>query len=202
MDFNQKTDEELVCLYREGQAAAFSALIDRHLTPLYRFALRYCASAPDAEDVVQEAAVKAWKCLASFDATKRFLPWLFSIVKNTAIDTVRKKKILSTTECFAPEEQETNFADTIPDEQLLPLAMLQQAETKAELGAAIDRLSREQRTILLMHFYDDLSLAEIAELLTIPLNTVKSHRFRALTALRKILEQSATAPISGAAAYI
>lgn len=185
MDLSQKNDSELIMAYRSGAREAFSILLDRHLPTLYRFAVRYIGSPDEAQDIVQEACVKAWKRLATFDVQKRFLPWIFSIIKNTAIDTLRRKTPLTFAECFADDESEKNFAEEIPDEQSLPPILLERQEIRSELEKILAKLPRQERTILLMHYYDSLSLSEISELLAIPLNTVKSHRFRALTKLRE-----------------
>lgn len=184
------TDSQLITLYREGNHRAFDGLINRHSQAIYRFALRLLASQEDAHDVAQETFIKAWKKLKKFDLDKNFKTWIFSIARNSAIDKIRRKKSIafSTLDDGNDTEEENSFDANIPDDQLLPNEIFEQNENVALIKNALESISFDQKTVVLLHHGEEMTFEEISEVLNKPMNTVKSQYRRGLLSLKKFIE--------------
>src|SRR5262245_58709818 len=87
----ERSDEQLIADYRDGNDAAFAELVRRNLAVVHRFALRFARTADAAEDVAQQTFVRAWRSIGSFTEGRRFRPWLFEIAKNVALDALKKR---------------------------------------------------------------------------------------------------------------
>ena len=178
-----QSDERMVMAYLAGDQEAFSFLVDRHMKHLYNFVLQLVSDRNAAEDIVQETFVKAWKHLSRFDQSKSFKTWIFAIAKNTAYDHLKRKKTLPFS-LFENEEGE-NVLENTPAENDHPEDILDREATKVELEAKLAALTPLYRTILKLHYQEDLSLHEISEILGEPYNTVKSRHQRALKNLKE-----------------
>lgn len=183
-----RTDEELIAAYLAGEEPAFGELTHRHLGGVYSFTLRFVGNAHDADDITQEAFLKAWKSLKKYDArTSKFKTWLFRIARNSAIDYLRKKKHIPFSQ-FETESGTNVLTETVPDTEELPDALLMKLEDADELRATLEELPYKAREILLLYYTNDMTFEEIGDMLGEPANTVKSRHRRALQSLRKILE--------------
>ncbi|MFH1162418.1 MAG: RNA polymerase sigma factor [Candidatus Jorgensenbacteria bacterium] len=185
---NAITDEQLVEWYLRGDETALRTLFERHLTPVYAFVRRYVGDDDDAKDVTQETLMRAWRHLRTFDQTKRFKTWLFTIAKNTSLNFLRKKKPAAFSELArGSEANESTFEDLLEDPAPSLEELFDAVRTAEELGGAIAELPPPHRMVLLLYYQDQFTLQEIAEIIGEPLNTVKSRHRRALLALRKLL---------------
>lgn len=188
--FPNETDEEIIALFKDGREEAFKGLINRYTSSLYNFTARL-TDRNNASDIVQETFIKVWKNLHNFDGEKAsFKTWIFTIARNTATDFLRKKKSL----LFSDMEKNTNendndnsFSENIPDENLLPDKILQKLEDSDLLNKILDELPLNYKTILVLHYQEDMTFDEIGKVLGKPLNTVKSQHHRAIVLLRKML---------------
>jgi RNA polymerase sigma-70 factor (ECF subfamily) len=178
-------DKALIEAHLAGNTRAFEQLLNKHLSPVYRFIFQMARDREAADDIVQETFIKAWKHLADFDREKSFKTWLFTIAKRTAFDHFKKKKALPFS-AFDDGEGGTAFEE-VGDEQALPDELLAREEAAADLDRALARLPEGSRTILLLAYREDLSLQEIAEILGEPYNTVKSRHNRAIRKLREAM---------------
>lgn len=188
-----RSDEKLVADYLSGEEKALQILIGRYLKPIYGFVYRYAGSAADAEDIVQETFVKAWRHLKKFDQKRSFKTWLFSIAKNSAFDFLKKsgftsgrKKPLLFSE-LDDDDYGNTITDSLPDPAPLPPEILERKELGAMLEAAVAQLAPKQRAVVYLRYNDRFTFKEIAESLQEPLDTVKSRHYRALIMLRKLL---------------
>ena len=182
----QWPDTELITAYRKGTQAALDVLIRRYLRPAYRFAARLTGDADDAADVVQDAFLKMWQKIGSFDATRPFKPWLFLIIRNTAFDRLKKKTPLAFSEMDegdAGSETGKDIADLRP----LPPEVIGRQELGQELSVLLQTLPPKSRAVVLLHETEELTFQDIADATREPLNTVKSRYRRAILALRKEL---------------
>lgn len=182
-----KTDIELVYATLHEDKNAFALIVDRYLDSVYQFAYRYVQDREEAEDVAQEAFVRAWKNLESFDTARNFKTWLFAIAKNAALDFLKKKKPLLFSRIIEDEERLDSFLAPYMGNAELPDEVFEGKLAAAEMGRALDTLPPAYRTVLSMRYHDNLKFREIAEALGEPIDTVKSKHRRGLMLLRKVM---------------
>ena len=184
----ERSDEELVADYVAGDEAAFSILIGRHMKPVYSFVAHFIGDREEAEDIVQETFLKAWKSARNYRAeSSKFRTWILRIARNSAIDYLRKRKHVSFSE-FDTAEGQNVLAETVPDPAELPDEIAAKAQDREILERAVATLSPEAREILTLHYTNGLTFLEIGEFLSEPQNTVKSRHHRAIQALKKRLD--------------
>ncbi len=185
MSFNE-TDEEIIALYKNGEEEVFKDLINRYISPIFNFAA-HLTDRSNASDIVQEIFIKVWKNLHNFDSSKAsFKTWIFAIAKNTTIDFLRKKKSLSFSD-IEKDNEDDSFSESIPDQGLIPDEALQKLQDSDLLNKLLDKLPVYYKTILVLHYQEDMTFDEIGKILNKSLNTVKSQHRRAIIELRKML---------------
>lgn len=181
-----ETDEEIISLYKNGDKKMFKVLIERYSSPIYNF-VSHLTNKDNATDIVQEIFIKIWKKIDNFDFEKSsFKTWIFTIAKNTAIDFLRKKKTISFSDMEINEEDDS-FSEKIPDDELLPDESLQKIQDRELLNNLLEKIPIEHKTILLLHYQEEMTFDEISKILNKPLNTIKSLHRRAIIKLRKMV---------------
>ena len=183
MDFS---DQQLVNDYLKGDENSLEVLIKRYLKPIYSFVFRYVGNSQEAEDITQEVFIKIWRHLKKFDQNRSFKTWIFSIAKNTCIDTFKKKKAIPFSK-LEDEEGRNLFLEKLVDTTPLPDALFERADLVRTLTSAIEKLLPKYRMVLFLRYNDHFTFREIAETLEMPLQTVKSQHRRALIKLKKLL---------------
>ena len=183
---DQVPDSELVHEVLGGNDLALQTLVERHLPAVYTFCLRYTGNAEDAEDASQEAFLKAWKKLKHFNTKKSFRTWLFTIAKNSATDLMRKRKSVAFSK-FDTEDSNV-LTDTLADPEPLPDELFERASLASDARSALATRPSRDRAILTLRYNDEESFENIARIMKIPANTVRSLHHRALAVLRKLLE--------------
>jgi RNA polymerase sigma-70 factor, ECF subfamily len=187
------SDEALMIRFQSGDRSAFAILVRRHQTPLYNFALRNLRSAPLAEEVVQDAFVRVVNNAAEFRHEARFSTWLYTIARNLCIDQARKRALRRHPSLDEPRRGEEAEGPTLGDQTADSRANVERtassAEIRARVLAAIDTLPEEQREVFLMREVSNLPFKEIAEIVGVPENTVKSRMRYALERLQAALSE-------------
>ncbi|MEO0716771.1 MAG: RNA polymerase sigma factor, partial [Planctomycetota bacterium] len=173
-----RTDEQLLGDYRTGDSPALRVLIERHQADLLRFLTRLLGSRAAAEDAFQDTFLQIHISADTFDTSRRFRPWLFTIAANKARDQLRKNSRQRAVTLSAPvgaagSDRTQSFVDLLEIDVPSPDAALDQEELSRQVQAAIDKLSPTLREILLLAYFQKLSYAQIADDLDIPLGTVK-----------------------------
>jgi RNA polymerase sigma-70 factor, ECF subfamily len=186
----QRTDEQLLEAYRHGDTEAFQTLIRRHQEDLVRFLMRLTGDRQAAEDVFQETFLQVHISADTFDPTRRFKPWLFTIAANKARDLLRKRVRRQEVDLSAPinrsgDEGGQSFVDLMEINIPPPDEGLEAEERDALVQQAIDRMPPALKEILLLAYFQRLSYAQIAEELQIPLGTVKSRLHSAVAAFAR-----------------
>ncbi len=181
-------DNELIRQYLDGDQIALEKLIERYMHSIYNYAYRMSGNKGDAEDVTQEIFLKVWKKIASYKEQSSFKTWLFTIARNTLIDWSRKKKSIVFSD-MEKDSEENTFEDTIPDHELTQEEHFIQKQDTLLLTEALAEIPNSYREILLLHINEEMTFKDIGIMLAKSTNTVKSQYRRALTQLRKILQE-------------
>jgi RNA polymerase sigma-70 factor (ECF subfamily) len=184
-----RSDEELAVAAGRGSEEAFRELVERFERPIYGLIVRIVRRGELAEELAQEAFVKAWRAMARFDPDRKFSSWLFKIAHNTALDALRRRgeETLSLDEPVAEGEAPRELpADPNAED---PLLRLTARGAGRALEHAIAGLRPQYREILLLRVAEELSYEEIAEVTGAPLGTVKVHLFRARKELAEAMRR-------------
>jgi len=178
VDLTQLKDEQLVVAYREGNVAALPELISRYEKELFHFLIRFAGNRAFAEDLFQEAFLQVHQSAGTFDATKRFKPWLFTIAANKARDHLRREKRRRTAPLSAmidpTGDSGASFIDLMEADIPLPADTADNAEIAELVRELADQLPDHLREVLVMAYFHQFAYKDIAEMLSIPLGTVKS----------------------------
>ena len=178
------SDSELVRYSRKGDQRAFGELVRRYQTKIYRLARRMTETDEDAEDVLQEAFVKAYRSLAQFEGKSKFSTWLYRITVNLALMKLRKRTIdavsLDVPVSTEDGQVQRDFQNGGPD----PLARLEAKESSALLGKAIAEMDASHRAVFVLRHVEGLSTAETARVLKVSAAAVKSRLHRARIQLK------------------
>ncbi len=182
-----QSDETLAAEAARGSERAFRELVERYQRPVFALILRIVRRPDSAEDLAQETFLKAYRALGGFDPGRKFSSWLFKIAHNAALDELRRQgtELLSLDAPPGPDEAPVEMPEDPKAEN--PLARLESREAGRALERAVARLRPQYREVLLLRFAQELSYEEIAEVLGIPLGTVKIHLFRARAELARAM---------------
>ena len=181
------SDETLLTNHIDGNASAFPELMDRYKNDLLHFLIRFMGSRAVAEDVFQDTFLQIHISAETFDPSRRFKPWLFTIAANKGRDWHRKhskRTVLSLSQNISGDGEGTRFVDLMEADQKLPDAQLLDSEQTDSIREAVDGLPNHLREILLLSYFQQMSYLQIAESLQIPLGTVKSRLHAAVAAFR------------------
>lgn len=174
-------DHILIQRYLNGDNDSLKVLIDKYTSSVYNFTRRFVGPLY-AQDIVQEVFIKVWKNLKSFNSSKsQFKTWLFIITRNTITDYLRKKKSVS----FSFLDDENFKEENIEDESILQDEIFEKLQDKEKLLKILDELTPNYKLVLTLYYQENMTFKEIGEVLSKPMNTVKSYHERAL----KILHQ-------------
>jgi RNA polymerase sigma-70 factor, ECF subfamily len=160
-----------------GDAAAMAALLDRHFDYVHAICLRMLRDPAAAEDARQEVLFRASSRIRSFDQRSSFRTWIFAIARNVVLNEIRSRD-----RAPVPTEAVETVADTAAEER--------DADARLDIDAALARLSPARREVIVLRYLCDLPYQEIAEVLGIPVNTVRTRLRRALGDLRVIIGNS------------
>src|SRR5450631_2005742 len=183
-------DPDVVRL-RRGDLNALSELITRYQNRLYRYLLRIVRQPAEAEDLFQQTWLRVVEKIRSFDASRNFDAWLFTLARNLAIDHLRRIRPQSLDEPLGDETSGTSgesAATRLVSHETPALDRVLARERTNRLADAMESLPVIQREVLTLRFEEEMKLEEIAEILGAPLSTVKTRLRRALDRLRENLE--------------
>jgi RNA polymerase sigma-70 factor (ECF subfamily) len=176
------TDIELVERTRGGDDDAFRLLVERHSRAIYRSAWRITGNSADADDVVQETFLRAYRAAASFDARASFTTWLHRIAINCSLDLIDSRKRRDGRINDGEDLALLASADAAPDRIALG------AEMQRAIAQAMDELTGNERTAFVLRHFEGMPLEEIGQILGTRLNATKNTVFRAVRKLRQQLQ--------------
>ena len=180
-------DADVVRL-RRGDLNALSELITRYQNRLYRYLLRVVRQPAEAEDLFQQTWLRVVEKIRSFDESRNFDAWLFTLARNLAIDHLRRIRPESLDEPLADREHGETVADRIPHKDDTPLDHALAAERRTEISEAMAGLPMVYREVLTLRFEEEMKIEEIAQVTAVPVSTAKSRLRRSLEQLRYTLE--------------
>ena len=172
-------DNELVLRVTAGDQDAFRLIVERHQTRIFYLGLQFLRSMEDAQDYAQEVFLRAYRKIDSFRGEVPFAAWLYRLAFNLAVNGyhVSRRRLA-----------EASSDDVlIPAREPSPEARLLEAETAEEVRRVLARLPEAYNIVIRMHYFDGMSYPEISRATGLPVNTIKSHVFRAKRILRKHL---------------
>ena len=179
-------DRRLIDETLAGDSEAFGLLVLRHQDRLYNAVLRVVMNPEDAADAVQEAFINAYQSLMSFKGDAEFFTWLYRIAFNTAMSRKRRKRPTQSLEQH--RARDPHFEPVDPRTEPNPALELERAEEEQHLLAALNRLSPEHRTVLVLKDIEGMKYEEIAEIVEVPIGTVRSRIHRARSEMKQLLE--------------
>ncbi|MBK6690929.1 MAG: RNA polymerase sigma factor [Myxococcales bacterium] len=185
------SDEALMERYQRGDQSAFGQLVRKHQGPLFHFALRQLRSEPAAEEVVQDAFVRVVQSAADFKHEARFSTWLYTIARNLCIDQIRKRahRRHPSLDERGEDDDGPTLGERTPDTKASVEREATGNELKVRIAAAVDRLPEDQKEVFLLREVANLPFKEIADLVGVPENTIKSRMRYALERLKDALAE-------------
>lgn len=184
----QPSDEAVFERFLDGDSAAYRTLIERYHDDLLRFLTRLVGDRAAAEDLFQETFLQIHQSAHTFDTSRRFRPWLFTIAANKGRDHLRKRGRQRTVELSAPiggADGSASFVDLLEVDVPSPDAAMDASERDRMVQSALSRLQPALREVLLLAYFQRLSYQQIADDLGIPLGTVKSRMHAAVAAFAR-----------------
>jgi RNA polymerase sigma-70 factor (ECF subfamily) len=179
-----ETDEQLVRKSQNDDERAFGELVSRYESKVYSLALKMLRNPEDAEDVLQDTFLRAYRGIKSFKGNSTFSTWVYRITANSALMRLRKRQLPTVSIDDADErEAPINIADWAPG----PVEQMLNQETQAAMTEAIDALPPEFRQVFVLRDIEELSNAEVAEILDLSVAAVKSRLHRARLKVRNRL---------------
>ncbi len=171
-------DAHIVSQVQDGETDAFRSLVDRHAHRIFQLAYRITGNGADADDVVQETFLRAYKALGQFDFRARFSTWLHRIASNCAIDLIRRR---------APENELDQAADQEPRPEPGPERLAMSSEIADRVSTSLQQLSARERSAFVLRHFEGMSIREIGEALELKDSATKHTIFRAVHKLRDSL---------------
>jgi len=184
---SRKEDSTLIRQALAGDQKAYHKLRLKYYIPIFKLINRMIRNREEVEDLTQEAFIKAFTSLASFNEEYSFSTWLYKIATNNAIDQVRKRKLQTFSINKPIESDENDYSFELPDTDPEPDQEMIAAQRRKMLDEAMNSLPAKYRQVILMRHVDEKEYQEIAKILKLPLGTVKAHIFRARELLYKRL---------------
>jgi RNA polymerase sigma-70 factor (ECF subfamily) len=168
------TDIEAVAEVQAGNRDAYRLLVERYSQSVFRLAFRITRNEQDAEDLVQDVFLKAFRAIATFDGRSSFPTWIYRITANASLDVIRLRK---------PVTEVPDLRDRAPTPERLAVS----GQIRQRLASAMEELSPQERAAFVMRHFENRPISEIAESLSLRENATKHSIFRAVKKLRAAL---------------
>ena len=175
---NRRTDEQLLVEHLAGKPERFAELVERYTGELFRFLARFTGNAATADDLVQEVFLQVYHSAEKFDTTRRFKPWLFTIAANKARDYLRSQRrrpeVPLDAQVSAGDSDDQTFLGFLADDSPAPWAALSETEQRDLVRQVLEGMPDNLREVLVLSYFHRVPYKEMAEVLEVPLGTVKS----------------------------
>lgn len=184
-EISERNDEEVVVQVQKGDIESFRILVERYEPKMTRYAKRFFFDGDEGKDLVQEVFIKAYVNIQSFDASRRFSPWIYRIAHNEFVNNIKKRQ---------KERENVSIFDF---DVLFPHLVAKEAaddgfnkaEVKGMLDRSLNKLNAKYREPLVLYYFEDMDYREIADILHIPISTVGVRLQRGRAMLKKIVKE-------------
>lgn len=184
-DTSGMSDEEVAVQVQKGDIEAFRVLVERYESKMTRYAKRFFFDGDEGKDLVQEVFIKAYVNIQSFDASRRFSPWIYRIAHNEFVNNIKKR------------QKERDNVSLFEFDVLFPHLVAKEtadddfnkAEVKRMLDHSLNKLNAKYREPLALYYFEDMDYREIADILRIPISTVGVRLQRGRAMLKKIVKE-------------
>ena len=180
-------DEAAAARAKAGDADAFRVLVERHSRSLFRLAFRMTGNEQDAEDIVQDTFLRAYRRIGKFDERASFGTWLYRITVNCSLDLVRARKRRSEQSGPANPEMD-DLIQSLPSTGATPDRMAMSGEARQRIAEAMEELSASERTAFVLRHFEGMCIDEVSRVLGCRPGAARHCVFRAVQKLRRALE--------------
>lgn len=180
-----RSDEEIAAQVQKGNIESFQVLVERYEPKLTRYAKRFFFDGDEGKDLVQDVFIKAYVNIKSFDATRRFSPWIYRIAHNEFVNNIKKRQ--KKRENVSIFDFDTLVPHLIAKETADD--KFNKAEIKRTLDRSLNKLNAKYREPLALYYLEDMDYREIADILHIPISTVGVRLQRGRIMLKKIMQE-------------
>ena len=191
MDYSKVDDRKLAVQAAKGRDAAFRELLCRYERPVFSLIFRMVRDRALAEDLAQETFIRAFRAISSYNPRYKFSSWIFKIANNHTIDHLRKRRLDTVSIDGSPHavtgEEEAQTRLVVESTGEAPDRYVEQRELGSQIEQAIGELRPEYRTVVLLRHIEGHSYEEIADIMDLPLGTVKTYLHRARAELKGLL---------------
>ena len=174
----EESDALAIAKAKAGDSDGFKSLVERHSRSVFRLAYRMTGNESDAEDIVQETFMRAYKQLNRYESRSSFSTWLYRIAANCSVDLIRARKV----------RQPVEVPETLKSSDPEPDRALYSSQVKHKVSLAMNQLSGQERTAFVLRHFEGQSIDEISKALGVGDNAAKHAVFRAVQKLRRALE--------------
>src|SRR4051794_10347494 len=179
------SDREAAAEACRGNQQAFRVLVERHSHALFRLAFRMTGNEQDAEDLVQDTFIRAYRQLHRFDSRASFSTWLYRICTNRALDLIRARKVRKEYQPVQKEEDGPGWLDTIAARDPSPERLTHSRQLADLLPSALENLTELERAAFVLRHYEGFNISEVSEALGLKASAAKQSIFRAVQKLRR-----------------
>ena len=179
VQYSSAEDPQLVRLAKKGDTEAFEELVARHRDKIYARAYTMMRNEEEALDLSQEAWIKAWQRLVQFQGDSSFATWMTRIVINLCLDQLRRQKRVRSESINEMDEESGGVERKMEPVIINPTERLERGELRKRIDAALEKLSHEHRTVLVLHEFEEMEYKEIAKTMGCSIGTIMSRLFYA-----------------------
>jgi len=179
VQYSSAEDPQLVRLAQKGDSEAFEELVARHRDKIYARAYTMMRNEEEALDLSQEAWIKAWQRLVQFQGDSSFATWMTRIVINLCLDQLRRQKRMRSESVDEMNEESGGVERQMEPVIINPTERLERGELRKRIDAALEKLSHEHRTVLVLHEFEEMEYKEIARTMGCSIGTIMSRLFYA-----------------------
>jgi RNA polymerase sigma-70 factor (ECF subfamily) len=187
VQYSSAEDPHLVRLAQKGDSEAFEELVARHRDKIYARAYTMMRNEEEALDLSQEAWIKAWQRLVQFQGDSSFATWMTRIVINLCLDQLRRQKRMRSESIDEMDEESGGVERQMEPVIINPTERLERGELRKRIDAALEKLSHEHRTVLVLHEFEEMEYKEIAKTMGCSIGTIMSRLFYARRRMAALL---------------